>query len=267
MVNSGATFDATAFDDETQASQDAGNLRRRNLHAENALYLAGSERNARLRKRARHNVDPLRDGPTSRGDDQLRNAGASHWRDAGVGSAFKTVRRIGMHAKAAGGAANRRRIEPGRLDEHVAGGVRDHRRLAAHDSSQRHRFHGVGDHKVFWRERALHAVESDQRLPVTGTAHDDLAALEFVEIEGVRGLADFVEHVVGGIGHIADAALLDQFEPLRDVGRGRSNLDSAHHAGGITRAAFGVVDDDAEIRRAVLGDLRRNRLQIHIVDG
>ena len=83
------------------------------------------------------------------------------------------------------------------------------------------------------------------RFALAGAAHDDLAAFELVEIEGVGGMADFVEHVVAGVGHVADAALVDEFEAMRDVRGRRRDLDSAHDAGGVTRAAFGVLDDDA----------------------
>ena len=179
-----------------------------------------------------------RDRAAGRGDDQFRDAGAGHLRDAGIGSALVAVRGVGVHAEAASGVADRGGIEPRGLDEYVAGGVGDHRGLAAHDSGQRYGFDGVGDDEVGGRELALDAVESYERLAGAGAAHDDLAALEFVEVEGVGGLADFVEHVVGGVGHVVDAALLDEFDAMRDVRWRRRDLDSAHDAGGVTRAAF-----------------------------
>ena len=105
------------------------------------------------------------------------------------------------------------------------------------------------------------------RFARAGAAHDDLAAFELVAIEGVGGLADFVEHVVAGVGHVADAALVDEFEAMRDLRGGRCDLDSAHDAGGVTRAALGVLDDDGEVRVAALGNLRRDGRKVEVVDG
>ena len=125
---------AAAFDSKTQAAQDAGDLRRRNLHAEDALDFAGGERNARLRDRARHHVDLRGDHAARGGNDQLRDAGAGQPGDAAIGSALVAVRGVGVHAEAARGAADGGRIEPRGFDEHVARGVGNHGGFAAHHS-------------------------------------------------------------------------------------------------------------------------------------
>ncbi len=54
----------------------------------------------------------------------------------------------------------------------------------------------VGDHQVLLRQLALHAVQRLQHFALAGAANDDLAALQLVEVEGVGGLADFVENVI-----------------------------------------------------------------------
>ena len=64
------------LDCKAEAAQDAGDLRRRNLDAEDALYFAGGERDARLREGARHNVDLRGDRAAGGGNDQFRDAGA-----------------------------------------------------------------------------------------------------------------------------------------------------------------------------------------------
>ncbi len=112
---------------------------------------------------ARHHVDLLGDRAAGACDDQLRNPGAGNWRDARIGSALVAMRRIGVHAQAARGAADRCGIEPCGLDEHVLRRVGDHRGFAAHHSGKCHGLHGIGDDKVFGQQLALDAVERGER--------------------------------------------------------------------------------------------------------
>ena len=258
---------ARAFDIEAKAAQDARNLRRRNLHAEDAPYLAGGERDARLREGARHHVQLFAHLAASGFHNQLGYARAGQLRDARVGAALVTMAGVGVHAQAARSAAHAGRIEPGRLNQHVLRAVGNHRRLAAHDSGDGHGLDGVGDDEVFGRQLALHAIERDDGLARLGAAHNDLAALEFVQVKGVRRLADFVQRVVAGIGHVADAALLDQLQAMRNLLRRWSHLHSAHHTSRVTRAPFGVGNLNDEVRRAAGRQLGRNRAQVKIVDG
>jgi len=71
--------------------------------------------------------------------------------------------------------------------------------------------------------RIIHLENLDGLLPDVGEIGADLAARHllvhgvFGQIEGMGGLADFVEHVVRGVSHVADAALLDQFKAVNDT--------------------------------------------------
>ena len=84
---------------------------------------------------------------------------------------------------------------------------------------------------------------------VAGAAHDDLAAFELVEIEGVRGMADLVEHVIRGVGHVVDRREPISSRRLATLSGDGFDGDAAHDARGVTSAAVGVVDRDGKVRR------------------
>ena len=127
------------------------------------------------------------------------------------------MRSVGVHAVTLGHAANGRRIEPCRLDQHVLRPLGDHRVEAAHDARQRNRLLRVGDHQIVGRELAIDAVERLQYFAGAGAAHDDRAAFQQVEIEGVSGMAKLVQRVVGGIGGVVDRARAQKFKPFGDM--------------------------------------------------
>ena len=148
---------------------------------------------------------------------QFGHAIASQRRDAPIGAALEAMRGVGVHAVALGHAAHRRRIEPRRLDQHVLRLLGDHRVEAAHHARQRDRLLRVGDDQVVGRELAIDAVERLQDFAFAGAAHDDRAAFQQVEIEGVRGMAEFVDRIVRRVGGVVDGARAQQFQPLGDV--------------------------------------------------
>ncbi len=126
------------------------------------------------------------------GENQLGHAIASQRRNAPVSAALEAMRRVGVHEVALGHAAHRRRVEPCRLDEHVLRPLGDHGIEAAHHACQRHRLVPVGNDEVISREPAFDAVEGLEHFAFAGTAHDDGAAFQQVEIEDVRGMAKLV---------------------------------------------------------------------------
>ena len=117
---------------------------------------------------------------------------------------------------------------------------------AAHHASQRDRLLRVGDDEVFGRELAVNAVERLQNFAFARAAHDDRAALQQIEIEGVRGMAKLVQRIVGGVSDVVDGARAQQLQTLDDVLRRRADLDVADDARGISRTALRVFDDDRE---------------------
>ena len=96
-----------------------------------------------------------------------------------------------MHAQTARRATNGRRVEPRRLDEHVLRLLGDHRVEAAHHSGDGDGLCGVGDDEILLGELAFHPVERLNDLAFIGKPNNDLVAFEQVEIEGVRGMAEF----------------------------------------------------------------------------
>ena len=157
---------------------------------------------------------PSTDPPFGQQDaaDQRR----SHRPGVEVRATLETMAGVGVQSMPARGASHRHGLEPCRLDEHVLRLRGDHRVPTAHHSGQAQGLHVVGNHQVFGIERAFHAVESLEPLALARAAHDD-AALEFVEIERVRGLAHRQPDEVGGVDCIGDLFLLEQPEVRGNV--------------------------------------------------
>ena len=211
------------------------------------------QRDGRPLDLAGDSVDALADEFSASGfENQFGHAIAGHRRDAPVGAALEAMRGVGVHAVPLGHAADGRRIEPCRLDQHVLRLLGDHRVEAAHDAGQRDRLLRVGDDQVVGRELAIDAVERLQHFAIAGAAHDDRAAFQQVEIEGVRGMSEFVDRVVGGVGGVVDGARTQQFQPLHDVLGRRTDLHAANDARRVPRTAFGVVDDDGKTLPVVI---------------
>ncbi len=118
---------------------------------------------------------------------------------------------------------------------------------AAHHAGERDRLLRIGDDQILGRELAVHTVQRLQRLACAGAADDDRAALEQIKIEGVRRMPKFVQGIVGRVGGVVDRTRAQQFQPLHDQLRRRTDLHVANYAGGVSRAAFRVLDDDGEL--------------------
>ena len=210
-----------------------------NIDAENAIHLGATQRDGRPLRLARDGIDVLAvQLAASARENQLGHAIAGQRRDAPIGAALEAMRSVGVHAVALGHAANRRRIEPRRLDEHVLRLLGDHRVEAAHHARQRDRLLRVGNDEVVGRELAVNAVERLQHFTFARAAHDDGAAFQQVEIEGVRRMAKLVDRVVGRVGGVVDGARTQQFQPLGDVLRRWADLHVANDARGVSRAAL-----------------------------
>ena len=232
--------------------QDAFDLLFADIDAENALDLGAAQRDRGALHLTGDGIDALAVSSPPAWQNQLGYAIAGQRRDAPIGAALEAVRRVGVHAVALGHAADRRRIEPRRLDQHVLRLLGDHGVEAAHHAGERDRLLGVGDDQVVGRELALDAVERLQDFAFARAAHDDRAAFQQVEIEGVRGMAELVDGVVGRVGGVVDGARAQQFQTLDDGLRRRADLHIANDARGVSRAALGVFDDDGEDPSAVI---------------
>src|SRR5260370_34029883 len=173
-----------------------------------------------------------------------------------------------MYAVAACRLAHTWRVEPSGFEENVFRLFRDHRIEAAHDARQGHRFLGVGDDQVFRMQLALDAIERLQALSGAGAAYDNRAALQQIEIEGVRWVPNLMQGIVAGVHGVADAARAQQLQPFLNFLRRRGDLYPADDARGIAGASGLIFDLDLEIGFALRRrQLRLNWFQVKVVDG
>ncbi len=90
------------------------------LDAEDALDLGAPKRNGRtLDVRATASMRSPTSSPPAVSRISSATRAQASGRDAAIGAALVAVRGVGVHAVAPGHAADRRRIEPRRLDQHV----------------------------------------------------------------------------------------------------------------------------------------------------
>ena len=152
-----------------------------------------------------------------------------------------------MEAVAAGAAADAGGVEPGGLDEDVAGGRGDHGVPAAHDAGEGEGFELVGDDEVVGGEGAGGSVEELEGFAGVGVADDD-AAFDLVEVEGVGGMAHADEDEVGGVDGVRDLLLAEEGEVFGDATGGGADLHVAEDAGGEAAAEGlgGGVDTDGK---------------------
>ena len=129
---------------------------------------------------------------------------------------------VGMQAVTPRGLPHRHGIEPRRLDEHIFRLGRNHRVPAAHHSGQAQSLVVIGDDQIVGVEHALHAIQRLQPFALARPAHND-AALELVEIEGVRGLAHRQPCKVCGIDGVGDFLLLQKREVCGRLQRPRTS--------------------------------------------
>ena len=176
----------------------------------------------------------------------LADEGRGERRRVEVRAALEAMAGVGVEAVAARGAADGDRVKPGGFDEDVLRVGGDHRVPAAHDSGEAEGLCFVGNDEVFGIEGALDAVEGLELFAFLGAAHDD-AALDLVEVEGVRGLAHGEPGVVGGIDGVGDLLLLEQVEVGGNLAPGNQSRigdgDATQDAAG--EAAAGVRGFDA----------------------
>ena len=167
-------------------------------------------------------------------------------------------------ARGARGAA---RLEGRRLKEDIGGLLGDLGVEAAHDARERHRTAlGRGDDGHVGSERAFHLVERGELRAVLRLADHHVGtpvcAFQLVQVEGVQRLTEQEQDVVRHVDDVVDGALPDGGEAFdHPVGR-RTHLHAADDAGGIARAAHGVLDGHGNVVSAVVDELE---LRSHLV--
>ena len=153
-------------------------------------------------------------------EEELGAAARGAQRGFHVHAALEAVAGFGAQAEVFGGAAGGDGLKPSRFEQDVAGGEADLGVGAAHDAGQRHGAAGVGDEQVVRLERALDAVERGELFARLGAADDDAAVAEQVEVEGVGGVAELEQDVVGDVHDVVDGGEAAGFQALaQPVGR------------------------------------------------
>ena len=87
---------------------------------------------------------------------------------AGIDAALEAIARVRIDAELAAGLRDVERVPQRRFDQHVGGGLRRSRCLAAHDAGERLDALLVGDHAHGLVERVGLAVEREQRFRRSG---------------------------------------------------------------------------------------------------
>ena len=149
-------------------------------------------------------------------EDELRDEGVGDGGGVEVGAALEAVGGVGVEAVAAGAAADAGGIEPGGFDEDVFGFGGDHGVPAAHDSGEGKGLLLVGYYEVVGFEGAVGAVEEFEFFAFVGEADDD-ATFDFVEVEGVGGMAHADEGEVAGVDGVGDLFLAEEGEVFGDL--------------------------------------------------
>jgi hypothetical protein len=173
-------------------------------------------------------------------------------------------RRLGAQPVPLGAPGDRERVEPGGLERDVARRAVDPRRASAHDPGEAdRRVVAVADDEVLarvpecagvHRELEHRAVEQLEGLPVAGPPRRE-AAVEAVEVVGVRRLAELEHHVVRGVHDVVDRAHPAQLEAAGQPPRRRPDRDAVEDRDGESAAQVRVLDVHAR-RGPVAGAVR-----------
>ena len=230
---------------EAEGLEDAADLGVGDAHAEQPLDARLSEPDRRGCVRTGIGVDE-RAGERARANLLQQLAGARHGqrRRRDVRAPLESHGRFGAETERAAGRPHRLRLEPSRLEHDSRRRNADLGVRAAHDAANGTGLRGVGDDQHVRAQRTGLAVERRQRLAGTRRPDDDRRPFEPRDIEGVHGMAELKEHVVGDVHHVADGA---------------------HTAGGEAfghprrRGPYGHVGDCAHVARAQLGRLDGDR--------
>src|SRR5206468_1452979 len=94
---------------------------------------------------------------------------------------------------------------------------------------------------------ALNPVQGLQRFAGCRQTDDDLAARELVRIKGMRGLTEFQQGVIRGVGGIVDGLLSQRCETLLEIFRRSADLYIPDNSRGISGTECGICDLDWKI--------------------
>ena len=247
-------------------------LRRGQLGAQQPVHPGRSRAHGWPRRQLAVHVDRIRGhGGTADVSGQLAEAGRGERDALRIAPLLEPGRCLGAEPEAARGAADRPRLEPGHLEQHVRRGRADLTRRAAHDPGDADRLAlGVADEQVVGRARALDIVEGHQALALLRPPDHQPTARHEVQVVRVVGLAELEHHVVRDVDERVDRPHPEREQAaLHPVGR-RADRDVAQHPGAEPSAQIGVGDLDRDRiggRRPRGCDLRRRQRERQIERG
>ena len=163
-----------------------------------------------------------------------------------VHAPLEAVGGIRVQTVGAGLAGDGQGGKEGALQEDVPGVAGDGGRLAAHDTSQGQGIAVVGDHQGVVAQGQFLVVQGEQCFLGLGLAHGD-AAVELGEIEGMQGLAQFQQHIVGHVDDGIDGAQAGAAQALdQPQGAVGVHVDALDNPAQVTGAAFAVRQGHGE---------------------
>ena len=200
---------------EAEARQDSGDLVSVELNTDNSLYLNRRQIQYHRLPGARVGVHKtLGHRATGVQTHQLKGAAQGNQRQLVIYPALESPRRFAGQFEATGRPADLHRLPDRRLQQHIGGCGAHLARLTAHHPGHRQGARLVTDHQRGVAQSALGtggegailAVEGEQTLARAGAAHNQVARLHLLVVEGVGRLAPLQHHIVRDINNIADRA-------------------------------------------------------------
>ena len=163
----------------------------------------------------------------------------------GVGALLEDAGGLGAQSVAGAAAADMAGVEVGGFQEDGGGLLADAGMLAAEHAGHAEGLAvAVADHEVLGVEMAFHPVERDEGCALGQGLHADASPANPVEVEGVQGLSQLVQHVVGDIHHVVDGTLPDGGQgTAQPLGR-RAYVDPVDGKPGVAGAGPRILDGD-----------------------
>ena len=142
----------------------------------------------------------------------------------------------------AGGLADVRGVEGGTLEEHVGRLLSDAGVFPTDHAGNADRIGGIGDHQIPLRKLVLLAVQCGELLTRLSEPDVYLAALDLIEIKGVKRLSDLHEDKVGSIDHIIHRVDAHRLKCLAKPLRRGADLQPAYDHSCIARNSLRGID-------------------------
>ena len=135
--------------------------------------------------------------------------------------------------------------EGSRFQQDVHGLVGDFGLQTAHNARQSDGALGRGDHGHVGDQLSFLPVQGGELLALLCSTNDDVGTtlvvlIQLVVIEGMQGLAQQEQHVVGDVDDVVDGSCAGSGNALRQPFGTGTHLDVADDACGITRAELGI---------------------------